>query len=94
MPPLQRPFYPAVAYAEIGILRDVEDLGIQLVDGVAFGLDLHAVAELAHGIFEGDVLGQDRTARIELLAEHVSRKRDGAARRALLRKCRTDWRRN
>ena len=74
-----RPLHPAVAHAEIGILGDVEDIRVELVDRVAFGLDFHPVAEMAHGVFEGDVLGEDRAARVELLPEHVGRKRDGAA---------------
>ncbi len=73
------PFDSSFPHTEFGVLRDVEDVRILAIDGVAFRLNLHAIAQPMHGFSERDFLSENGAPSVELRAQNISRKRDGTA---------------
>jgi len=59
--------------------RDVEDVRIFAVHRIAFRPALHAIAQQAHSLLKLVFLDGTGPLRVEILAERVRRKRDGAA---------------
>ena len=69
----------AVSKSENRVLRDVEDVGIAAVDGIALRLALDQAAEQLHRVLEGGFLQADGAAGVKILAQDVGGKGDGAA---------------
>src|ERR1700733_1293570 len=73
------PPYESVSKCEDGLLWQIENVGIAVVDAIPLRMDIDKIAQQRHRLLEGGFLEADGAPGVKLRTENVGREGDGAS---------------